>query len=261
MLRVAETAAAHSVHGVHGIDDRAARLVERLGEEQQHVRIAQNVPVDVRLVVVDDVVRRFDILLGVPLARREQLTLAVLLLLGGSRARNGREIGNRAATQRMIVFVVGDRKRHAGIVLRLPLAGKVIGHFPVGGIASALALDRGSRHTVPFADTSGRVVAVEARRRVERHFDQAFARIPDTVAGVLPDGFVVGDQTVLARLHDAAGGLLGLGPFRLVAHGITGPRAVDLGQQAQRGPLRETIGVGRAPGVVDGPRKHLGGIF
>lgn len=97
MFHIAETAAAHGVHGIDGIDDRTARLVERLGEEQQHVGIAQNVPVDVRLVVVDDVVRRFDIFLGIPLARREQLALAVLLLLGGSRARNGREIGDRAA--------------------------------------------------------------------------------------------------------------------------------------------------------------------
>ena len=161
----------------------------------------------------------------------------------------------------MIVLVIGDGKFHAGIVLRLPVTGERIDDLPVGGIASALAVDRGGRYAVPFTDTSGRVVAVETRRRVERHFDQAFARIPDTVAGVLPDGFVVGDQAVLARLHDTAGDLLGLGPLRLVPHGITGPRAVNLGQQTQRGALRETIGVARALGVVNGPGKHLGGVF
>ena len=66
---------------------------------------------------------------------------------------------------------------------------------------------------------------------------------------------------MLARLHDTAGDLLGLGPLRLVPHGITGPRAVNLGQQTQRGALRETIGVARALGVVNGPGKHLGGVF
>lgn len=258
VLHIAESAAAHGVHGIDRIDDRTARLVERLGEEQQYVGVAQHIPVDIRLVIVDDIIGRVDILLGVPLGRREELTLLVEVVLG--RTAHRRKIGHGGFVV-IGVLVVGDRELHTGIAVLLPFAREVIGHLPVSGVAAADSLDSRSNDSVPFADTSGGIVGIEARRRIERHFDQALARVPDTVAGVLPDGLVIGDQPVLTRLHDAAGHFGGLLPLRFVAHGIPCPCAIDLSQQPQRRTLREAVGGRGAFRIVGGPRKHLGGIL
>ena len=160
------------------------------------------------------------------------------------------------------VAVIGNRKGAAGIVGKgvLPLLHERIDHPPAGLAGTAVAGLR-RQNAVPFADHAHGVGRTGFRIPVERHFDQTLGGVPNAGARILPQSAEFGKQAVAARLDDDLRRLDGFGPLRLILHGISGPGAVHLGQQAQRTAFREAEIVGRTHVVVIGPRQHVGGIF